>query len=84
MALLTLLLVVSIVQTYQYYQGILQHYSMDKEKYRYVFMRTGDEYKNLLGGNVDLMRTQKNRLSLFTKRKMILKRMCRIGLQKML
>jgi len=48
-------LVLSGVQTYQYYQGIIQHYSMNKGKYWYVFMKTGDAFKNILGGNADLM-----------------------------
>src|SRR6185503_10898354 len=53
--LLFSVLVLSGVQTYQYYQGILQHYSMNKGKYWYVFIKTGDAYKNILGGNIDLM-----------------------------
>lgn len=53
--LLAFLFALSILQTYQYYHGILQHYGMNKGKYWYIFMKTGDAYKNILGGSMDLM-----------------------------
>lgn len=54
-AMLAGVLSVSLIQTYQYYQNILQHYSMSKGKYWFVFLKMGDRYKNILGGNADLM-----------------------------
>src|SRR6185503_9788102 len=67
--LLFSVLVLSGVQTYQYYQGILQHYSMNIGKYWYVFMKTGDAYKNILGGNIDLMPYTKKSPQLILKTK---------------
>ncbi len=48
------LLILSVVQTYQYYNRIMHRYNMDKEKYWYIFFKTNDRYKNVLAGNVDL------------------------------
>jgi len=40
----------NLFQTYQYEHNILDRDAMDKEKYWYVFMKTGKEYENLLSG----------------------------------
>ncbi|MCY7410531.1 MAG: hypothetical protein LH473_09675 [Chitinophagales bacterium] len=54
-AVMILLVSVSCIQTYQYYKKILQHYSMDAEKYKFIFLKTSDDDINILGGNIDLM-----------------------------
>jgi len=38
------------IYSYQYYSHIINPNSMTGEKFRYVFLRTGDEYKNCFGG----------------------------------
>lgn len=40
----------NLLQTYQYQVRILHPDAMTKEKYWYVFLRTGEPYKNVLGG----------------------------------
>ncbi len=49
--LCTLCLALNLIQTYQYRYVILHHFDMNKEKYWYVFLETGDEDKNVLSGN---------------------------------
>ncbi|HXC03872.1 MAG TPA: hypothetical protein VNZ86_03920, partial [Bacteroidia bacterium] len=44
----------NLVQTYQYETGILHANSMDWERYQYVFLKTGQEYRHILGGNSDI------------------------------
>ncbi len=51
---LAFLLILSVVQTYQYYNRIMHRYNMDEEKYKYIFFKTNDRYKNVMAGNVDL------------------------------
>jgi hypothetical protein len=46
---LTIVVSLNLVQTYQYYTGILHPDSMSKEKYWYVFMKTSAEYRNIFG-----------------------------------
>jgi hypothetical protein len=41
------------LQTYQYYKGILHHDSMSLEKYRYVFLKTGEKYKDIIGSDIE-------------------------------
>ncbi len=43
----------NLFQTYQYEHLIIHHDSMNKEKYKYVFLKSGDEYKNILGGSIE-------------------------------
>ncbi len=44
----------NMIQSYQYHSGILHRFSMNAEKYKYVFLRTSDGYRNALGGNMDM------------------------------
>ncbi len=39
------------IQMWQYHVHILHHESMDRRKYAFTFLRFGDKYRNLLGGN---------------------------------
>lgn len=43
------LLALNLLQTYQYYSGIIHPDSMTKAKYWHVFMKTGKEYRNIFG-----------------------------------
>lgn len=49
-----LLMVVNVIQSYQYDKGILHRWAMNKEKYWYVFLRTASRYEGCLGGGDDL------------------------------
>ncbi len=40
----------NLVQAYQYQKGIIHPDAMTKDKYWYVFLKTADEYKGVLGG----------------------------------
>ncbi len=46
---------VNLIQTYQYHSAIISSWDMNYNKYAYTFLRTGEEYKNCLGGNNDLL-----------------------------
>jgi hypothetical protein len=39
------------IQMWQYHMHILHHESMDRRKYAFTFLRSGEEYRHLLGGN---------------------------------
>lgn len=54
LAVLMAILSISMVQTYQYYYGIIHPFSMNAEKYWYVFLKTSKDYRNVLGGNSDM------------------------------
>lgn len=43
----------NLVQIYQYNKGIIHHDSMDFDKYRYVFLRTGSHYTDVIGGDTE-------------------------------
>jgi hypothetical protein len=43
----------NLFQTYQYHSGILHHDSMTFEKYRYVFLKTGAQYDDVLGSDIE-------------------------------
>lgn len=45
-----ILIFFNLFQTYQYEHNILDRESMDKEKYWYVFLKSGKEYEGLLSG----------------------------------
>jgi len=45
------LVFLNLFQTWQYIQGIIHPFDMDKEKYRYVFLRSDSASVNCLGGN---------------------------------
>ena len=48
-----LFLIINLIQTYQYSNFIIHPDAMNKEKYLYIFLKTGDEYKNIFGGSVE-------------------------------
>jgi len=45
---------INLVQTWQYSQGIIHAYAMNKAKYWHVFLKTGDQYRNLFSGPIDI------------------------------
>jgi len=52
--LIVLLVFLNLLQSWQYSQGIIHAYAMNKTKYWHVFLKTGDEYRNLFSGPVDI------------------------------
>lgn len=48
--LLAALIGLNLFQTWQYHAGIIHPDSMNLKKYKYAFLRWGDEYKNVFGG----------------------------------
>jgi len=50
----SLLIILNLFQSYQYYHNIMSHYDMNKEKYWYIFGKSGEENENRLGGNDDI------------------------------
>ncbi len=42
-------MLLNLIQTYQYSAGILHPDSMTKEAYRYVFLKTGSQYRDVIG-----------------------------------
>lgn len=54
LAILLACLSLNMIQSYQFYHKILHYYSMNAEKYRYVFLKTSANYRNVLGGNMDM------------------------------
>jgi len=49
-----LCVMLNMIQTWQYSRHILHPFNMDREKYGYVFLKTGDAYRNSLGGSQDI------------------------------
>jgi hypothetical protein len=49
--LLTLLSALNIFQSYQYSKGIIHVDSMDFDSYKYVFLKTNEKYRNIIGDN---------------------------------
>jgi hypothetical protein len=47
-------IVLNLFQTWQYSNWIIHPYSMNKEKYEYVFLKSDSTYFNCLGGNEEL------------------------------
>lgn len=47
---IVLALAINLIQSYQYYMKIIHPDSMTREKYWYVFLKTGEEYRNVFGG----------------------------------
>jgi len=54
LVLLLILTSINLIQTWQYSHGIIHPYAMNKAKYWHVFLKTGDEYRNLFSGPVDV------------------------------
>jgi len=50
----SLLIILNVFQSYQYYHNIMSHYDMNHEKYWYIFGKFGEENENRLGGNDDI------------------------------
>ncbi len=59
-----LLISFNMLQSFQYSKLIMQHSSMNWEKYKYIFLRTSAEYSDILGGNFDVAPYSKNGLQL--------------------
>jgi hypothetical protein len=55
-----LLVGLNVVQSYQYNKKIISSWDMNFEKYQYTFLKTGDEYIKLLGGNNDIWLYESN------------------------
>jgi hypothetical protein len=49
-ALVLFFLFLNQVQTFQYRKGILHPFNMDRGKYAYLFLKTGESYVNITGG----------------------------------
>jgi hypothetical protein len=50
-----LFVVLNLIQNYQYHTKILSAWDMNFEKYKYVFLKTSPHYRNILGGNNDII-----------------------------
>ncbi len=61
-----LLIGLNLFQSYQYYHNIMSHYDMDREKYAYIFLKGGEKYENVLGGNRDIAPYHKKPMVLLT------------------
>lgn len=48
------LTILNLIQSYQYRTQILHPNNMDFEKYKHVFLKTGEPYEGILGGSFDL------------------------------
>ena len=53
--LASLLIMLNIFQTYQYYYQIISPFDMNYEKYKYVFAKYGEENRGILGYNSDII-----------------------------
>jgi hypothetical protein len=53
-SLALLLTALNIFQSFQYYHNIMSHFDMNKEKYRYIFLKGAAKYERALGGNDDI------------------------------
>ncbi len=49
-----LLITFNIFQSYQYYHNIMSHFDMNGEKYSFIFLKSGENYENKIGGNDDI------------------------------
>jgi hypothetical protein len=56
----------NLVQIYQYNKGIIHHDSMDFDKYKYVFLRTGNHYADVIGGDSEPLYTNPTPIEGFT------------------
>ncbi len=64
--LFSLIIFLNLFQTWQYQNSILHHADMDKEKYCYVFLKTGEEYRNILGDGPESIYREKDLKKLAT------------------
>lgn len=66
--IISLLIALNLIQTYQYYNLIMSKYDMNFEKYKYIFLKTSKEkYQNSLGGNNDIAPYHKQSMKTFYK-----------------
>jgi hypothetical protein len=65
--LLVFFIFLNLVQSYQYKVNILHHFSMNYEKYKYIFLKTDDKYIDAIGGNFDVKPYSKSGLGFFKK-----------------
>jgi len=49
-----ILLTINLIQTYQYYNHILEYDCMDWNRYKFVFLKTSSRYESCLGGTMDM------------------------------
>ncbi len=49
------LILLNTFQAYQYYYQIMSKFDMNMEKYNYIFFKYGEENRNILGGNNDII-----------------------------
>ena len=54
LCVLTAMLSLNLIQSYQYYSKIIHPFSMDAHKYRYIFLKCSKKYEDILGGNSDI------------------------------
>lgn len=55
LAIAIVLTVFNLVQSFQYVKNILSSWNMDAEKYKYVFLKTSEDYYSCLGGCDDML-----------------------------
>ncbi|MCK5847490.1 MAG: hypothetical protein KAG84_08625, partial [Bacteroidales bacterium] len=63
----SLFIVLNIFQTYQYYYQILSYFDMNTEKYIYTFGKFGEENRQILGGNNDIIQYHTSGTSIILK-----------------
>jgi hypothetical protein len=51
----SVLVVLNVFQSYQYYHNIMSRFDMNASKYAYIFGKAGEEFENTLGGNNDIV-----------------------------
>lgn len=55
LTIIALFALLNLLQSYQYYARIMHPYDMNREKYAFIFLKTGTQYREALGGNRDIM-----------------------------
>lgn len=53
MTIIAICIFLNLFQTYQYSAGIIHPDSMNRVNYNYVFLKTGSQYKNIIGNKVE-------------------------------
>lgn len=48
-------ILLNLIQTYQYHNGIISSWDMNWKKYQYSFLKVSSDFQNSLGGNDDIM-----------------------------
>ena len=60
----SILVLLNVFQSYQYYHNIMSRFDMNISKYVYIFGKAGGEYENSLGGNDDIVSYHKKPLQI--------------------